>query len=162
MGSPMKSLVVGAVIIAAVPLAGRQAAPVSIRATVVTRMGIAIDDLRQDEFEVFDDGRRQTITGFQNSVEPISLVVLIDRSGNPVWNSEVIARAAEDFVTTRLRPGDTARVGSFSSKIVFAPNDFSSDASQLRQAVSTVSQGAGAAQLWNGTAAAIDLLAEIG
>ena len=39
-------------------------------------------DLIQDDFEVYDNGKLQTITSFSNQATPVTVVVMLDTSGS--------------------------------------------------------------------------------
>jgi Ca-activated chloride channel family protein len=133
--------------------------PVSIMASVLSKNGIFVPGLTKDEFEVFDNGKRQVLTSFENKVQPIALVVLVDRSGTLGWDPTLVWQAAERLVAASVRPGDTARAGTFSSKIIIAPPNFTDDKDAITQAFAESIQGAGPSPLWNAASAAIDALA---
>jgi Ca-activated chloride channel family protein len=141
------------------PATGAATAPVSILASVLSKNGIFVPSLTQDEFEVLDNGKRQPLTFFENKVQPITLVVLIDRSGTLGWDPTLVWQAAERLVAASVRPGDKARAGTFSSKIIMAPPSFTDDKDAITQAFAESIQGAGPAPLWNAASAAIDALA---
>ena len=137
--------------------AGTIAVPVEV--TVVNSLGHLVTTLTQDEFEVFDNGKRQVLTTFKHEVQPITVVVMIDSSGSLVWDAASVQNAAEQFITKGLLPGDRARVGSFSDHIEIKPPEFTSDRAELIQLLHDHPQNAGAAPLWNAASAAMDALA---
>src|SRR5580692_7214813 len=55
---------------------------VSLFATVTTADDALVTDLPKDAFQVYDNGHRQAVTVFSREVQPISVVVLLDRSGS--------------------------------------------------------------------------------
>ena len=55
--------------------------------------GQLVTDLTKDDFEVFDNGRRQPITLFDNSIQPIRIVVMLDMSGSMTGNLSLLRRA---------------------------------------------------------------------
>src|SRR4051794_35490815 len=55
---------------------------VAVYATVTNAQGRLIPDLTRDEFSVEDNGKRQTLTVFSNDLQPITVVMLLDRSGS--------------------------------------------------------------------------------
>ena len=81
---------------------------VAVYATVSDAQGRLVPDLTQDDFEIYDEGKRQTITLFENGSQPITVVLLLDRSGSMVGNFNLVRSGAEQFVAA-LRPGDKAR-----------------------------------------------------
>jgi Ca-activated chloride channel family protein len=93
---------------------------VAIYATVVDAAGRLVPDLARDDFEIYDEGKKQTLTVFKTDVQPVSVVVMLDTSGSMTGNLELVKNAAEKFVI-RLLPIDRARIGSFSDKIDISP-----------------------------------------
>jgi Ca-activated chloride channel family protein len=96
------------------------ATTVGIYATVVDREGRLVPDLREEHFEVYDNGKLQPLTLFKSDVQPITVVAMLDTSGSMTLNLEFLKTAAERFVL-RLLPEDQARIGSFSDKIRISP-----------------------------------------
>jgi VWFA-related protein len=89
---------------------------VPVPTMVSDREGRFVPDLEQEEFTVFDNGKPQEITLFDNSPQPLTVVVMLDFSISTTLVLERLKQAAEAFVL-RLLPVDTAQVGAFSSKI---------------------------------------------
>src|SRR5690242_11264426 len=85
---------------------------VAVYATVTNARGRLVPNLTRDDFAVDDDGRRQTLTLFSNDIQPITVVMLLDRSGSMKPNFELEEQAAEAFVGA-MGPDDKARIGSF-------------------------------------------------
>ena len=50
-----------------------------------------VTDLPREAFEVFDDGRPQAITLFENGAQPISIVVMIDTSDSMLGNLALVS-----------------------------------------------------------------------
>jgi Ca-activated chloride channel homolog len=121
---------------------------VAVYATVTDPGGRLVPDLGRDAFEIYDNGKRQDITVFANDIQPITVVVMLDRSGSMQGNFRLVARAAEQFVTDLL-PADKARLGSFSNRIQVDPRDFTSDHGELIAILRTELQEAGPTPLWN-------------
>jgi Ca-activated chloride channel family protein len=130
---------------------------VAIYATVRDADGRLIADLTRDDFEVFDEGKLQTLTVFENSVEPISIVMLLDRSASMRMNFRLVEVAAGEFVKALL-PHDKARIGSFASRIQLDPRDFTSDRGELLTILRTELQPAGPTPLWNAVTVAVTAL----
>lgn len=93
---------------------------VGVYATVTDREGRLVPDLREEHFEVYDNGRLQPLTLFKSDVQPITVVVMLDTSGSMTFHLDLLKQGAEQFVL-RLLPDDRARVGSFSDKIRISP-----------------------------------------
>lgn len=79
-----------------------------------------VPDLLEEDFEVYDNGKPQKLTQFDNSALPISVIVMLDTSGSMTLALEQVKRAAEQFLI-RLLPDDRAMVGAFNDKIQFKP-----------------------------------------
>jgi Ca-activated chloride channel family protein len=124
------------------------ASNVAVYATVTNAAGGIVTDLDRDQFEVYDDGEPQTISIFANDVQPITMVMMLDRSISMVGNFQVVARGAREFVD-RLLPGDKARIGSFSDRVQVDPREFTSDKRTLRRILETELQPPGPTPLWN-------------
>ena len=119
---------------AAVSISAQQQTPfksgastVSVYTTVTDSTGRLVPDLTTDDFEIYDNGKLQPITVFANEVQPITVVMMLDRSGSMRTNFRLIEAAGEAFVQ-RLLPADKARIGSFSTRIQVDPEGFTNDA----------------------------------
>ena len=121
---------------------------VAVYATVTGPDGRLVPDLTKDAFAIDDDGKRQDITLFANTIQPITAVVLLDRSGSMRANFRLVERAAQRFVDA-LQPGDKARIGSFSNRIQLDPRDFTSDHGELLTILKSELQPEGPTPLWN-------------
>jgi VWFA-related protein len=153
-------------ILVCVPLAARQAQPpqfgaatrtVAVYATVTNAQGRLVPDLERDDFAVDDNGKRQPLTLFSNDVQPITMIMLLDRSGSMKANFELEEHAAEAFVQAML-PADKARVGSFAKNIQIDPEDFTADRDALIKILRTELQADGPTPLWNAVDRGIDKL----
>jgi Ca-activated chloride channel family protein len=97
--------------------------------TVVDANNRLVTDLARDDFEVFDNGRPQEITIFDNEVRPFTAVVMLDTSVSMTDRLKDLYSGAEQFLL-RLMPHDKAAVGAFNDKIEFA-SGFISDRNSL-------------------------------
>src|SRR6266496_6016925 len=82
---------------------------VSLFVTVADAQKRLVPDLTKDDFEVFDNEKPQGITYFDNSIHPITVVVMLDTSGSMTLTIDLLKRAAEQFLI-RLLPDDKAKV----------------------------------------------------
>jgi VWFA-related protein len=139
------------------PQFGTSNRTVAVYATVTGANGRLVPDLGRDEFAVDDNGKRQPLTLFSNDVQPITLIMLLDRSGSMKQNFELEEHAAEAFVQAML-PADKARIGSFAKYIQIDPEDFTSDRDQLIKILRTELQADGPTPLWNAVDRGIDKL----
>jgi Ca-activated chloride channel family protein len=106
---------------------------VRVFATVTDRDGRLVTTLMQAEFEVRDEGKPQPIVLFDNSPQPIRLVVMLDVSGSMEGNLPLLRAAAAELFA-RLRPDDLARVGTFGRDVEIS-STFTRDARALGAAL---------------------------
>lgn len=130
---------------------------VAVYATVTDKDGRLLPNLPREAFEVRENGKPQPITVFSNEMQPISVVVMLDRSGSMRGNVGLVERAAEEFVR-RLGPGDAARVGSFADRIEIHPPEFTDDKDTLVRVLRSTLPVTGPTPLWNATDEAIAAL----
>jgi Ca-activated chloride channel family protein len=121
---------------------------VPVYVTATDAGGRLITDLERDDFEVLDNGTPQPITVFSRETQPISIVLMLDRSGSMVGNFERVRAAAEQFVF-RLLPADQARIGSFAARVQVDPLSFTDDRDQLIAILRRDLQAPGPTPLWN-------------
>ena len=117
-------------------------------ATVTGADGRLVPDLAREAFSILDNGKPQPLVLFANDVQPITVVILLDRSGSMKANFTLVQQAAERFVDVML-PADKARIGSFSNRIQIDPRDFTSSHDELQQILRTELQEEGPTPLWN-------------
>ncbi len=127
---------------------------VRVFVTVTDRDGRIVTTLSQGDFEVRDEGKPQPITLFDNSPQPIRLIVMLDVSGSMEGNLPLL-RAAADQLFTRLRPDDVARVGSFGHSITIS-STFTRDPNELRRALPTAIASDAPTPLWRAVDQALD------
>jgi Ca-activated chloride channel family protein len=152
--SMRRGLMFAAILAAAVTVTGQDArfksaaSTVAVYTTVTDWSGHLVPDLTRDSFAVYDNGARQEISTFASDLQPITVVVMLDRSLSMLRNFELVEQAAGVFVE-RLLPADKARIGSFSDRIQIDPREFTSDRAQLQTILQTELQPAGPTPLWN-------------
>jgi VWFA-related protein len=130
---------------------------VAVYATVTEKDGRLVPDLTKEDFEIKDSGKVQPITVFSNEVQPISVVMMLDRSGSMRGNFRLVEAAGEAFVRALL-PTDKARIGSFAENIQIDPEQFTNDKNQLITILRTKLQEQGPTPLWNSVEASIATL----
>ena len=121
---------------------------VAVYATVTGADGRLVPDLAREAFSIFDNGKQQDMTLFASDRQPITVVMMLDRSGSMRSNFALVQQAAEQFVEA-MRPGDKARIGSFSTGIQVDPREFTSDHDELHRILRTELQAEGPTPLWN-------------
>jgi Ca-activated chloride channel family protein len=130
---------------------------VAVYATVTDKDGRLVPDLTREDFEIRDNGTVQPISVFSNEVQPISVVMMLDRSGSMRGNFGLVEAAGEAFVRAML-PADKARIGSFAEKITLDPENFTSDQQELIRILRSELQEEGPTPLWNAIDASIATL----
>ena len=124
---------------------------VPVFVTVTDAEGRLVPDLGRDDFEIYDNGKLQSISVFANDIQPIMVVMMLDRSGSMVDNFRLVQQSAEQFVTWLL-PADKARIGSFSYRVQVDPRTFTSNHEELIQILRKELQEPGPTPLWNAVA----------
>jgi Ca-activated chloride channel homolog len=122
-------------------LAGHASQPTFRGATDLVRVFVTATDadgrlvttLTREDFELRDNGAPQPIVLFDNSPQPIRLILMLDVSGSMAGNLPLL-RAAADQLFARLQAGDLARVGTFGNDITISPT-FTRDREALRAAL---------------------------
>src|ERR1051325_5931129 len=108
---------------------------VRVFTTVTDRAGRLVTALTRDDFELRDEGKPQPLTQFDNSPQPIRLIVMLDVSTSMQGNPPLLRGAAAQLFA-RLRAEDVTRVGTFGRDITISPA-FTHDAKELRSALPT-------------------------
>jgi Ca-activated chloride channel homolog len=130
---------------------------VSIFATATSlEGGRLVTDLTKDDFEAYDNGRRQPITLFDNSTQPIKIVVMLDMSGSMTGNLALLRSSAVQMFT-RLLPNDQARVGNFGDRITISPR-FTNNQDELIRALWLDLEPGGPTPLWAAINTAMSVL----
>src|SRR6476620_7587726 len=137
------------------PTFGTTTRTVAIYATVTDSQGRLATNLARASFEVYDNGVKQDLTVFSNDIQPITGILLLDRSGSMKPNLDLEVRAAESFVHGMLVE-DRLRIGNFGQDIVIEPDDFTSDRDALLKVLHGDLQRDGPTPLWNAIDRAID------
>jgi VWFA-related protein len=147
----MRSLIVGILAaLCAVPVTAQNSAPsgsqqdqtpvfrknvnvVNLFFTVKGKHGTLVPGLTRDEFEVFEDGKPQTIKYFSaESNQPLTLGILVDSSGsmqNMLPEEKIVAG---DFLRQVITDKDLAFIISFDISVDLL-QDLTSDVHMLRQ-----------------------------
>ncbi len=127
---------------------------VRIFVTVTDGDGRLVTTLTRDDFEVRDEGKPQPITLFDNTPQPVRLIVMLDVSGSMEGNLPLL-RAAAGELFARLGTDDRVRVGSFGREITISPS-FTRDPGELRAALPTTIAPDAPTPLWRAIDEALD------
>jgi VWFA-related protein len=130
---------------------------VEVPVNVVDKDGHPIENLKAEDFEVTDDGKPQTITGFEVldqrrsnlAAEPDSnppnpaasrrWLLLFDLTFSSSRGIVAARKSTRDFIVNRMRDLDTAAVATYSVETgVRLVIPFSSDRAQLASAIDTL------------------------
>jgi Ca-activated chloride channel family protein len=133
---------------------------VRVFVTVTDKDSRIVTTLTQNDFEIRDEGKPQPITLFDNTPQPVRLVVLLDVSGSMEGNLPLLRAAAEQLFT-RLAAEDRARVGTFGRDVVISPA-FTREPAELRRALPTVIVPDAPTPLWRAVDEAMDALGSDG
>lgn len=89
---------------------------VDVPFVVTDKAGNPLLNLKQSNFIVYEDGKKQEITDFSATAAPFEIALLLDTSGSTRGDLPLIQRAAANFIAS-LRPGDRVSIIGFESKI---------------------------------------------
>jgi Ca-activated chloride channel homolog len=132
---------------------------VALYATVTDAQKRLVPDLAQDDFQIFDNDKPQSLDLFINDVQPITVVVMLDTSASMTGNLKLLEQAAEQFLL-RMLPKDKGLIGAFNDKIEFYPATFTSDRDELIRSLGDLDFG-NPTRLYDAIAASMDRLHKI-
>jgi VWFA-related protein len=108
---------------------------VNLFATVRDKHKAIVTGLKQDDFQVYEDGQLQEITNFSaESNLPITLGILIDTSGSEYYMLSGEKEAGSRFLGRVLRKGDLAMIMTFDTDVDLLA-DFTDDRGLLDRAI---------------------------
>jgi VWFA-related protein len=112
---------------------------VPVPATVLDASGVAVPNLKLEDFELTVDGQAKPISEITRTESPVRLAMLFDNSGSLDFARDFEKRAAVRFFHYVLRPMDQAAIYSVSTNIVLS-QPMTSDVSRLQQTDRIISQ----------------------
>jgi Ca-activated chloride channel homolog len=127
---------------------------VRVFVTVTDRDGRLVAKLTRDAFDVRDEGKPQPITQFDNTPQPIRLIVMLDVSGSMEGNLPLL-RDASAQLFARLRPEDVTRLGAFGHEVTIS-SAFTHDANELNAALPAAIAPDAPTPLWRAIDTAMD------
>jgi VWFA-related protein len=111
---------------------------------VKDKHGMLIPNLTKADFDIFEDGKPQTIKYFSaESNQPLTLGILIDTSPSQMHVLPLEQQACSEFLRSVLRPKDLAFLINFDADIDL-DQDFTSSAGQLSRALNKLEINGGA------------------
>ena len=125
---------------------GSDVGVVRLDVTVVRSDGRFVTDLKEADFELYEDGVRQGVVSFLRQELPVALVLLMDASISVSDRMPVAQAATREFLAT-LRPDDEVRVVEFNDRVSVL-QELTADRDALRKAVDALEAG-GATALYN-------------
>ncbi len=118
---------------------------VSVFTTVTDSGGAPVSTLKQEDFQVLEDGKPQQIAVFHRESElPLSIVVAIDTSLSTRGDQKLELESARRFAHTILRPIDGLALFQF-SEVVDQLTPFTADLRVIDRAINRVHSGAATA-----------------
>jgi VWFA-related protein len=118
-----------------------KAALVSLNVSVTNRAGVALANLKKEEFEVAENGERQKIEFFQPTTAPFNLVLVLDLSGSIKDKLDVVRSAALRFLDV-LGPQDKVAVVTFTEEIRVV-SQLTDDRNELKRRIRAIDQSRG-------------------
>jgi Ca-activated chloride channel family protein len=133
---------------------------VRVFVTVTDRDGRLVTTLNRQDFEIKDEGKPQPITLFDNSPQPVRLIVMLDVSGSMEGNLPLLREAAEELFP-RLRPDDELRLGTFGHNVVISPA-FTRNVDEIRRALPRAIASDAPTPLWRALDESLEAFKEEG
>ncbi len=129
---------------------------INVATTVYDSDGRFVPGLTQDDFAIYEDNARQTITHFNADRVPVSLGIVLDASGSMVGEKIQSARRALDrFLHELLGPDDEVFLYRFSDGPTLV-QDWTTDFSLVSRALGRIAPN-GATALYDAVADALPL-----
>lgn len=132
---------------------------VAVPVTVTNQAGSFVGGLTQADFRIWQDGRQENITYFEQQDTPVTVGLIVDHSGSMLPKLRAVAAAVNLFAHSS-NPQDQMFVIDFANTVKFERldgNEFTSDPRVLQQAVARVS-ATGETALYDAVAAGLERL----
>jgi Ca-activated chloride channel homolog len=112
-----------------------------------TKLRATVDTLTQNDFQITEDGRPETISYFATTDVPFDLVLLLDLSGSTAGKRALIRKSTERFITA-TRPTDRLAIVTFSGdpEIISPLTD---DRTKLLERVNMIGDESGPSHIWD-------------
>jgi Ca-activated chloride channel homolog len=114
-----------------------------------------VQTLKRENFQVFEDGVKQSIISFQHTDLPVSIGLVVDNSGSMSKKRPAVNKAALDLVEAS-NPEDEAFVVNFSDE-AYIDQEFTANVNKLRDGLSHIESRGGTA-LYDAVVASADKL----
>jgi len=128
---------------------------VVLHATVVDKRGRIVNDLKGEDFRVYEDGALQKVSVFSPADIPVTMGIVIDDSGSMREKRQAVNAAALAFVKTS-NPQDQVFVVNFNDVYYLdTPGEFASNIEDLKSALDKIDSRGGTA-LYDAVYASLD------
>jgi Ca-activated chloride channel family protein len=121
---------------------------VPVPTTVVDVRGIAVTNLKLEDFELRIDGQPNLISDLSRSETPVRMAMLFDNSGSLSESRDFEKRAAVKFFQNVMRPSDQAAVYSVATSVELA-QPMTNDVRRLEQTIESFGKPDGATSLYD-------------
>lgn len=121
---------------------------VPVPATVIDSRGVAVTNLKLEDFELRVDGQPNPISEVSRAETPVRMAMLFDNSGSLTAAREFEKHAAVRFFRNVLRPVDQAAVFAVSTDVVLA-EPLTNDARRLEFTVESFGKPEGGTSLFD-------------
>ena len=115
-----------------------------------------VPDLKKENFDILEDGVKQTLISFQHTDLPVSIAIVVDNSGSMSRKRPAVNKSALDLILAS-NPKDEAFVVNFSDE-AFIDQEFTSDVNKLRDGLGHI-ESRGGTELYDAVVASADKLA---
>jgi Ca-activated chloride channel family protein len=130
---------------------------VVLHATVLDNRGRQVNDLKEDNFRVYENGDLQKLSVFSHADIPVTMGIVIDDSGSMREKRAAVNAAAVTFVKTS-NPQDQVFVVNFNDIYYLdTPGDFATNIEELKSALDKIDSRGGTA-LYDAVYASLDHL----
>ena len=114
-----------------------------------------VPNLNRDDFEILEDGVKQTLISFQHTDLPVSIGLVVDNSGSMSRKRPSVNKSTLDLIQAS-NPDDEAFVVNFSDE-AFIDQEFTTNVNRLRDGLSHIESHGGTA-LYDAVVASADKL----
>ena len=134
----------------------------SVKLTMIVTddKGHSVDDVRQEEIQLVEEKRLQTISLFAKDVRPVDYALVVDTSGSFRFLLPQVVQAAKSLVNGN-QPEDETFIESFvNSAHIETPQEFTADKSRLSAALDSLYVRGGQSAVIDGVYLAVKHTAE--
>jgi VWFA-related protein len=121
---------------------------VPVPTSVVDARGVALTNLKLEDFELRVDGQPNLISDVSRSETPVRMAMLFDNSGSLSESRDFEKRAAVRFFQNVMRPADQAAIYSVSTTVELAQS-MTNDVRRLQQTIEAFGKPDGATSLYD-------------